>query len=89
MDEQPIVRTGLRISLEKPKRHRVVGESANGESAVTDAQRLRPDVVLMDMRLPGMDDAEATWCEQPRKVAGVKARKIAEGERLRMIKSSG
>jgi DNA-binding NarL/FixJ family response regulator/tRNA A-37 threonylcarbamoyl transferase component Bud32 len=61
VDDQPIVRAGLRISLEKLKRHRVVGESANGESAVTDAQSLRPDVVLMDMRLPGMDGAEATW----------------------------
>jgi len=61
VDDQPIVRAGLRLSLEKLKRLRVVGESADGETAITDAQHLHPDVVLMDIGLPGMDGSEATW----------------------------
>jgi DNA-binding NarL/FixJ family response regulator len=59
-DDQALMRTGFRMILEAEPDLEVVGEAANGAEAVTVAQRLRPDVVLMDVRMPEMDGIEAT-----------------------------
>ena len=59
-DDQALVRGGFRLILETQPDIEVVGEAADGREAVTSAQGLRPDVVLMDIRMPGMDGLEAT-----------------------------
>jgi len=53
-DDHPIVREGLRTLLSEEADIEVVGECSSGEQAVTDAGRLEPDVVLMDLRMPGL-----------------------------------
>ena len=60
VDDHEVVREGLRLSLSRAPHIRVVGEASDGESAVELAQRRRPDVVIMDVRMPGMDGLEAT-----------------------------
>src|SRR4051794_277763 len=60
VDDHEVVREGLRLSLSKAPHIRVVGEAADGETAVALAERRRPDVVIMDVRMPGMDGLEAT-----------------------------
>jgi DNA-binding NarL/FixJ family response regulator len=59
-DDHPIVRAGFEGMLAGQPDLEVVGEAENGEEAVTLAQRLRPDVVLMDLRMPVVDGVEAT-----------------------------
>jgi DNA-binding NarL/FixJ family response regulator len=59
-DDQALVRVGLRKILESEPDLRVVGEAVDGEDAVAAARRLRPDVVLMDIRMPVLDGIEAT-----------------------------
>jgi DNA-binding NarL/FixJ family response regulator len=59
-DDQGLVRVGLRKVLEVEPDTEVVGEAADGRQAVAAAQRLRPDVMLMDIRMPTMDGIEAT-----------------------------
>jgi DNA-binding NarL/FixJ family response regulator len=59
-DGQALVRAGFRFLLENTERIAVVGEASDGEQAVALASRLRPDVVLMDANLPGLDCVEAT-----------------------------
>ena len=59
-DDQALVRVGLRKILETEPETTVVGEAANGEDAVAAAARLRPDVVVMDIRMPVLDGIEAT-----------------------------
>ncbi|GIU87362.1 MAG: putative two-component system response regulator LuxR [Acidimicrobiia bacterium] len=58
-DDQPLVRTGLRRIFDRRHGFEVVGEAGDGEGAVEAAVRLRPDVVVMDMRMPRTDGAEA------------------------------
>ena len=60
VDDQELVRAGLRTILESAGDMRVVGEAADGAAAVDAATSLRPDVVLMDIRMPRMDGVEAT-----------------------------
>ena len=59
-DDQEIVRTGLTMLLNAQPGIEVVGEAADGEAAVELARRLRPDVCLFDIRMPGTDGIEAT-----------------------------
>ena len=60
VDDQALVRTGFRMILEIEPGFCVVGEAADGNQAVAQARRLRPDVVLMDVRMPGLDGIGAT-----------------------------
>ncbi|MET8465143.1 response regulator, partial [Micromonospora zamorensis] len=60
VDDQHLVRTGLRALLERASDITVVGEAGDGRAAVAVAREQRPDVVLMDVRMPGGDGIEAT-----------------------------
>jgi DNA-binding NarL/FixJ family response regulator len=60
VDDQPLLRTGFRLILQTEPDIEVVGEAADGEVALAQVRALRPDVVLMDIRMPGMDGVEAT-----------------------------
>jgi len=59
-DDQPLIRTGLRILLGAQDGIEVVGEASTGAGAVTESARLAPDVVVMDIRMPGTDGIQAT-----------------------------
>ncbi len=59
-DDHTIVRSGVRLLLQAEADIEVVGEALNGDEAVALAESLRPDVVLMDIAMPGMDGLEAT-----------------------------
>ena len=59
-DDQALVRTGLRLILESEDDIDVVGEADNGREAIDLAARLRPHVILMDIRMPKLDGIEAT-----------------------------
>lgn len=59
-DDQELVRTGIRMILESEPGLEVVGEARDGEEAVARTRRLQPDVVLMDIRMPGVDGVTAT-----------------------------
>ncbi|MGW7541608.1 response regulator [Streptomyces sp. NPDC054770] len=73
VDDQPLQRYGFRMLLDSVPETEVVGEAAHGAEAVRKAAELRPDVVLMDVRMPGMDGIEAT-----RQI-------VAAGERSRVL----
>jgi DNA-binding NarL/FixJ family response regulator len=60
VDDQPLLRTGFRMILSAEPDLQVVGEAGDGAAAVELAHRLRPDIVLMDIRMPGMDGIQAT-----------------------------
>jgi DNA-binding NarL/FixJ family response regulator len=59
-DDQPLIRTGLRTTIDHAADLEVVGEADDGAHAVELARRTRPDVVLMDVRMPVLDGIEAT-----------------------------
>jgi YesN/AraC family two-component response regulator len=59
-DDQALVRSGFRMILDEREGIEVVGEAENGAQAIELAQALRPDVILMDVRMPVVDGVEAT-----------------------------
>jgi DNA-binding NarL/FixJ family response regulator len=59
-DDQPLIRAGFRMLLEEQPDITVIGEAADGAEAIRLTRQLRPDVVLMDVRMPGTDGIEAT-----------------------------
>jgi DNA-binding NarL/FixJ family response regulator len=61
VDDQKLMREGLRVLLELEPHLDVVGEALDGQGALEAYAALQPDVVLMDIRMPGMDGVEATW----------------------------
>jgi DNA-binding NarL/FixJ family response regulator len=73
VDDQPMQRFGFRMLLESQDDMTVVGEAGNGTDAVRAAGEHRPDVVLMDIRMPGLDGIEAT------------RRIVASGARTRVL----
>lgn len=60
VDDQAMVRAGFRMIVESDPEFSVVGDAADGREAIELAQRCRPDVVLMDVRMPRLDGIEAT-----------------------------
>jgi DNA-binding NarL/FixJ family response regulator len=60
VDDHEVVREGLRLSLSRAPHIRVIGEAGDGESAIGLVARRKPDVVIMDVRMPGMDGLAAT-----------------------------
>ena len=75
VDDQQLVRTGFRMILADEPDIEVVGEAANGREALDEAGRLKPDVVVMDIRMPVMDGVEAT-AELVRRADGVDGPRI-------------
>jgi DNA-binding NarL/FixJ family response regulator len=65
-DDHPVVREGLRGMLTAEPDFKVVGEASNGAEAVTLTEQLQPDVILMDLRMPGMDGVAAIEMLQAR-----------------------
>jgi DNA-binding NarL/FixJ family response regulator len=72
-DDQPLVRSGFRMVLEDRPDLELVGEAGDGAEAVSLAGRVDPDVILMDVRMPGVDGVEAT------------RRLVAAGTRARVL----
>jgi DNA-binding NarL/FixJ family response regulator len=60
VDDHQVVREGLRKILEMDKQIQVIGEARNGEEAIVKTNALAPDVVIMDLKMPGMDGIVAT-----------------------------
>jgi DNA-binding NarL/FixJ family response regulator len=60
VDDHEVVREGLRLSLSRSPHIRVVGEAGDGRAAIDLAERRKPNVVIMDVRMPGLDGLDAT-----------------------------
>jgi DNA-binding NarL/FixJ family response regulator len=84
-DDHPVVRQGLRTFLGVQKDIEVVGEAADGAEVVSEAESLRPDVILLDLKMPGVDGLSALRELRER---GVPARVLvltSAGERARVL----
>src|SRR3954447_9555771 len=68
VDDHAVVRQGLRVLLESQPQIEVIGEAGDGEQAVEIARKLKPDVILMDLLMPGMTGIEAIQRLQELKV---------------------
>ena len=66
VDDDPLVRAGLAMILARAPHIEIVGEAADGAEGLDARRRDRPDVVLMDIRMPRMDGLEATQRLSPR-----------------------
>jgi DNA-binding NarL/FixJ family response regulator len=60
VDDEALVRFGFKLILDSEDDFEVIGEAADGQEAIAEARRLRPDVVLIDIRMPRLDGVEAT-----------------------------
>ncbi|HEX9029538.1 MAG TPA: response regulator transcription factor, partial [Anaerolineales bacterium] len=60
VDDHDVVRTGVKTYLERQSGLQVVGEASSGEQAIAISHDLNPDVIVMDITMPGMDGLEAT-----------------------------
>ena len=60
VDDHPVVRNGLKALLETTEHIKVVGEASSGEEAVEKARTLEPEIVIMDLAMPGLDGVQAT-----------------------------
>ena len=91
VDDHPVVRAGMVAVLGEESDFEVVGEAANGAEALGLVPRLRPDVVLMDLRMPVMDGAEATAriTAQAGRAAGAGAHHLRHGCRHRAGRGGG
>jgi two-component system response regulator NreC len=80
VDDHEVVRSGIRALLDAQEGMQVVGEAGSGEEAIRAACELKPDVVLMDITMPGMDGMEATrYVKEACETAAVLALTIHEG----------
>ena len=60
VDDHAVVRAGIKLLIELTERYKVVGEASSGEAAIERVAALEPDLVVMDIRMPGMDGIAAT-----------------------------
>ena len=82
-DDQPLVRMGLRVLIESEDDLELAGEAENGRQAVELARRTRPDVILMDIRMPQLDGIAALRMIVARSVARWRAGDHADHLRAR------
>ena len=90
VDDHFVVRKGVCALLADAEGIEVVGEAGNGEEAVAEARRLRPQVILMDLRLPGLDGVAATraiLAEQPETAVVALTGSDVEGEVLAAVEA--
>ena len=76
VDDQSLVRTGFRLILDEADDIEVIGEAADGRDAIRRAQELKPDIVLMDVRMPVMDGNQATALIRTQTEADAKPPKV-------------
>jgi DNA-binding NarL/FixJ family response regulator len=62
VDDHPFVREGVRACLLRHKQFEVVGDASSGEEAINKAKKYSPDIIIMDISMPGMNGLEATRC---------------------------